>query len=194
MKTAYLIHGWEGNPTNCWFPWLKQELIKQGYTVIIPSMPNPAHPTIKEWVDTLNHLIKPDPEAILIGHSIGCQAILRYLESLNSPILFAGVFFVGGWVTLKPKAVEETGSKEIAKPWLETPLNWQKISLHSNNFITIFSTNDYFVYVEDSQIFKAKLHAKVIIEENQGHFDDESNIQKIHSLLREITLISELKL
>jgi len=194
MKIAYLIHGWEGNPDNCWFPWLKQELIKQGYTVTIPSMPNPTHPTIKEWVDTLNKIIKPDPETILIGHSIGCQAILRYLESLNSTIKFAGIFFVGGWVTLKPKAVEETGSKEIAKPWLETPLNWQKIFPHSDNVITIFSTNDYFVYVEDSQIFKEKLHAKVIIEENQGHFDDESHIKKIPSLLREIALITELKL
>lgn len=190
MKTAYFIHGWEGHPNNCWFPWLKQELINHNYKVVIPSMPNPASPSIKEWVDTLNNIIKPDPESILIGHSIGCQTILRYLESLLPDIKFAGIFFVGGWITLKPKSLENTGSKEIAKPWLETPLNWQKISLHSNNVITIFSTNDYFVYVKDSQIFKEKLHAKIIIEENQGHFDDESNIKTVPSLLKEIMLIS----
>ena len=75
---AYLIHGWEGYPENCWFPWLKKQLEEKNYKVEVPEMPDTDHPKIESWVNKLKEIVIPDEETILIGHSIGCQAILRY--------------------------------------------------------------------------------------------------------------------
>ncbi len=47
-------------------------------------MPSPSAPKIEEWVNKLKELVpNPDNETVFIGHSIGCQTILRYLEQLN---------------------------------------------------------------------------------------------------------------
>ena len=79
MKKAYIIHGWGGNPQESWLPWLKEELEKRNFKVNIIKMPNPNHPTIKSWVGKLEKVVKADSETYLIGHSICCQTILRYL-------------------------------------------------------------------------------------------------------------------
>ena len=84
MKRAYIIHGWGGDSTSDWVPWLREELEEKGITATAPDMPNPNAPTIAEWTGTLHTLItSPDAETFIIGHSIGCQAIVRYLSSLQ---------------------------------------------------------------------------------------------------------------
>ena len=32
-----MVHGWDGNPNNHWFPWLKKELEKRGFEVHVPA-------------------------------------------------------------------------------------------------------------------------------------------------------------
>ena len=80
---VFLVHGWDGSPANNWFPWLKRELEQRGFLVSAPAMPHPRMPTIEDWVSHLSATVgKPDENTYLIGHSMGCQAIARYLERL----------------------------------------------------------------------------------------------------------------
>ena len=37
MKKALMLHAWRDNPKSHWYPWLKHELKKKGYTVFIPE-------------------------------------------------------------------------------------------------------------------------------------------------------------
>ena len=180
MKLVYIIHGWDGYPENCWFPWLKTELEKRSYKVIIPEMPNPEEPDINSWVDTLKKEVH-NP-AILIGHSIGCQTILRYLANTNTTC--EGVFLVAPFVHLNHIETEE--EKEIAAPWLTTQINWKKIQKKAKKFVAFFSDNDPDVDITDAEIFKEKLQAKIIIEHNKGHFDDNAKVTEFSSLLKEI--------
>jgi len=81
MKKAYIIHGWGGNSEEGWLPWLKKELEAKGFEALAFDMPDTENPKIETWVKYLEDNIQnPDEETILIGHSIGCQTILRYLE------------------------------------------------------------------------------------------------------------------
>ncbi|PIN68395.1 hydrolase, partial [Candidatus Woesearchaeota archaeon CG11_big_fil_rev_8_21_14_0_20_57_5] len=36
MKTVFIFHGTEGYPEENWFSWLKQELERIGYQVVVP--------------------------------------------------------------------------------------------------------------------------------------------------------------
>ena len=84
MKKVYIIHGWEGDPQNNWFPWLKKELESKGFEVFVPEMPDTDKPVKSVWLKTMQELVKnPDANTYLVGHSMGCQAIQRYLESLE---------------------------------------------------------------------------------------------------------------
>src|SRR3972149_11827600 len=127
MKRAIIVHGWDFNPDMNWYPWLKKELEKRDYSVIVPSMPETSEPKINDWVSYLEKIIgKLDENTLLIGHSIGCQTIMRYLESsdYNGKV---NVIFVAGWFKLDNLEGEDV--ENIAKPWLETQINFNKIKL-----------------------------------------------------------------
>ena len=47
-------------------------------------MPNSENPKIEKWVKYLEENIKSvDEQTYFIGHSIGCQTIMRFLEKLH---------------------------------------------------------------------------------------------------------------
>jgi predicted alpha/beta hydrolase family esterase len=171
-KRIVLVHGWGGSPRGCWLPWLKQELEKKGFEVIVPQMPNTNEPKIETWVPFLEkELDGADENTYFIGHSIGCQTILRYLQSLPGNVKVGGVLLVAGFVNLTSVVEEDEEDYEVAQPWLETPLNWEDIAFHCNKFTAIFSDNDPWVPLDDSEIFKENLNAKILVEHNQDHFN-----------------------
>ena len=193
MKRVFLIHGWGGNPKEPWFVWIKKELEKKKFKFIAPKMPNPNYPKIHSWVPYLKKKIgKVDKNTYLIGHSIGCQTILRYLKTLKNEKI-GGCVLVAPWMHLDEKTIEEDGeeSKEIARPWVTTSINFNKVKKHSNKFVAIFSDNDPFVPINNVKIFKNKLNAKIIIEHNKGHFDPSSNVKKLPSALKALLKISK---
>lgn len=179
MKKIYLIHGWGGTSNGGWFDWLKQEL-KYKAEVIAFNMPDTDHPKINAWVNHLKENIKEvNEETYFIGHSIGCQTIMRYLESLPNQAKVGGAVFVAGWFTLKPETYEDNAEEQIAKPWLNTPINFNKIKQHTNNFLALFSDNDPFVPLTDEAAFKKQLNAKTIIKTNHEHFNKVTEIPEI---------------
>ena len=184
MRRVIIVHGWDGFPENHWFPWLKKKLEEKNFQVIVPQMPDPENPKIETWVAHLKKIVgKPDRETFFVGHSIGCQTIMRYLEQLQPETKVGGVLFVGGWINLTPKAMGDEESKNIAKPWLKKGIDWRKVKLHGNKFIAIFSNDDPFVPVQDAQIFKENLNAKTIIVKGKEHFTKKGSLSDIPEVL-----------
>ncbi len=179
-KKVYLIHGWGGSSNSeGWFSWLRKECEKKKIKIIIPEMPNTNNPKIDGWVGKLNEVVKPDRETYFVGHSIGCQTILRYVEGLPQGIKVKGVVLVAGFFNLLETAYESEEEREIAKPWLETPIDCEKVKKHTQNFLAIFSDNDECAPVSDSKIFKDKLNAEIVIKNNEGHFNETKKIKEI---------------
>jgi uncharacterized protein len=182
-KRVFIVHGWDDSPDKHWLPWLKKELEKRGFEVIAPQMPNPAVPRIEAWVEHLREVVgKPDKNTYFVGHSIACQTIMRYLQAIDKKI--GGVIFVAGFIHLK--GLETEDEWKMAKPWLETPINFPRIRKVADNVVAIFSDNDKFVYVEDSEIFRKELNAKVLIEHDKGHFTKRDGVTEIHAVLNEL--------
>lgn len=197
-KRIFIIHGWEGHPQEGWFPWLKKELEKRDFEVFVPVMPNADEPKIEEWVQFLSNLVgKPDKNTYFIGGSIGCQTIMRYMETLSDNEKIGGVVFVAGWFDLKefvykeePEYEEE--AKNIARPWIENLINFKKIKQMTNNFVAIFSDDDPYVELNNKDIFNKELGAEIIIEHNKGHFrGNEDGVFKLPIVLEKILEISE---
>jgi predicted alpha/beta hydrolase family esterase len=164
-----LVHGWGGRPDAGWLAWLNKEVSSRGYEFISLNMPDPENPKIVEWVSYLDKQVKnPDKNTYFIGHSIGCQTILRYIEKLPEKTKIGGAIFVAGWLTLNLETKEE---EKIAKPWLQTPINFNKIKGKIGKSMALFSSDDPYVpLLENSGFFKEKLGGKIIIEKNKGHY------------------------
>lgn len=177
MKKVYLIHGWGGNQNSeAWFSWLRKELENGGIKLEIPEMPDTENPKIESWVNKLGEIVKEFNEnTFFIGHSIGCQTIMRYLESREGKI--GGIIFIAPWTHLQNLSGKE--EEKIAKPWLGKPINFDKVKSFTDNVIVIFSNNDPYVPLSEKDIFKEKLNAEVIIKNNEGHFNETKEIKEI---------------
>jgi uncharacterized protein len=128
---------------------------------------------------------------ILVGHSIGCQTIFRYLEKLPAEARVGGVVLVAGWISLKPAALEDETDKAVADAWLSRPISWTKITPHIvAQVISIASDDDPYVPTEDSHFFRQHLGAKVLIERGSKHLNGEADVRRLPSALKAVLDIS----
>jgi predicted alpha/beta hydrolase family esterase len=179
MKKIYLIHGWGGSGSGGWFDWLKKELEGKAEVVSF-DMPDTNYPKIDKWVGFLEKNVKNvDEETYFIGHSIGCQAILRFLEGLSPEKKIGGCVFAAGWFNLKESTYEDDEDREIAKPWIEISIDYDEVKKHCDNFLAIFSDNDPYVPTSDAELFQERIHAKILIKHKQGHFNETQEIREI---------------
>ena len=168
--------------------WLKEELEKQGIKAEVPLMPDAEAPKIDKWVSFLENLVKePDENTYFVGHSIGVQTILRYLEKGDTQI--GGVLAVAGFYTLTDNAFEDEEDKQTAQPWLDTPIDNEKVKKNASKITAIFSDNDPFVPLGNEDLFKQRLGAKTIIVENKGHIGGSDNIKEYPLILDELLKI-----
>lgn len=153
-------------------------------------MPNTDSPEIERWVPYLaNKVGRCDIDTYFVGHSVGNQTILRYLEGLEAKERAGGVLLVAGWIDLKKAAFESADDEKIANPWIETPIDWKRILDHTRSFTAIFSDDDPYVPLETADIFKERLGAKIVIEHSKGHFTGEDGIKKLDSIRDELLLL-----
>ena len=148
-----------------WFPRLKKELENKGYPVEAPQMPNPLIPKINEWVSLLSKIVgTPDENTFFFGHSLGCQAILRFVETLPEGTKVGGAIFVAPFIVLSDL------EREIVRPWVETPIDFEKVKKILPKSTAIFSDDDPLIPIDNRELFEKKLGSKTILLKRQNHF------------------------
>lgn len=182
MNKIYMVHCWDGTKDDGWYPWLDEKVNDENNKVIRFNMPNTENPKIEEWVSELDKQVDIlDENTYFIGHSIGCQTILRYLETKNIDKI-GGILFVAPWLDLLPKAIEDEDSYNTAYPWIHTEINFDKIKSITDNINCIFSDNDYFVSLEQKERFEELLNAKTIIVSDKGHISAEDGVNELSEI------------
>ena len=183
-KRLIIVHGWEGYPKEGWYPWLKKEMEKRGWEVQVPTMPSTNRPKIFEWLPFLQQTVgKADGSVFLVGHSLGCITILRFLENLQESKLIGGAILIAGFDN-------PIMHKEL-KNFFEEPIAWEKIKKKCKKFVSIHSTDDPYVPIENSSSFKKNLGAKTIVTSGFRHFSGEDGITFLPAALEELLKISK---
>jgi len=193
MKRVFIVHGWDGSPEEGWFPWLKNELEAKGFEVLAPELPETDKPRIYNWVPKLAEAVRiPDRETYFVGHSMGCQAIARYLESLPANIKVGGAVFVAGFFKRLKDLEADPEVKEIAKHWLETPLDLSKVKSHLPRSVAIFSDDDPYVTLDNQDVFRDILGAEIIVEHGKGHLNGTADgVMELPIVLEKLLKMSE---
>jgi len=190
QKRVFIIHSWGGTPHEPLYKWLKSELEKKDFEVVVPEMPNSEKPEIEAWVSKLGEIIGvSDKDTILVGHSIGCQTVLRYLEKLRPRTLVGGVVLIAPWLTLSN--LENDEERQVAAPWLNTSIKEVNVVKHTPKITAIFSDNDPFVPSENIELFKKRFNVEVVVEHKRGHFTIDDGVEKLESALNAILEIKE---
>jgi len=184
-KQAIIIHGWESNPTEHWFPWLKFELEKKDFEVSTPAMPDTFFPKQNQWVQYLQEIAGAvDKDTFLIGHSLGVITILRFLEQLTENEKIGGAILVAGFS--ESLAVVP----EIENFFTDT-VDYKKTKEHCEKFIIINSDNDPWVPLKSGKIMQRELGGKFMILHNCGHFSLGTGDNKFPGLVDELLKISK---
>ncbi len=100
-KKAVILHAFRGTPTDLFYPWLKGELEKRGWTVKIPHLQYQDDPRIMTHVDRVLREVAFDEQTVLIAHSVGSVLALKILEQIRKPI--GRLVIAGGFIEPKFK-------------------------------------------------------------------------------------------
>ncbi len=161
-KRVLIIHGVESNSREHWFLEEKARLNKLGYDVAVPDMPNSFHPRKKEWVKVIEEL-NPDKNSILIGHSLGGTAVLRYLEKSKNRVETS---------ILMATPIRKLGPEfKMIENFLESVFNWEKIKESSEKFVVFNQTEDPAVPLQHGKDLQRYLKAELVVVEGNDHFD-----------------------
>ncbi len=143
-----------------WFPSVKAELEKHDLEVLAPTFPDPNLARESYWIPFLREELKAGSDTVLIGHSSGAIAAMRFAE--NHQLL--GSILVGAYHThLGVEAEKQSG-------YFDRPWEWDKIK-KNQKWISLFaSSDDPWIPIEEARNIHAKLDCEYHEYKNQGHF------------------------
>lgn len=159
MKAILIPGNGGGSPQDNWFPWLEGELSKLGIEVINVQFPDPKLARKEFWLPFIKNL-GADETTILIGHSSGALAALRYAET--NTIL--GSVLVGVYHTdLGYDSEKQSG-------YFDTAWNWEATKKKQKWVIQFASTDDPFIPIEEARYIHENLDSDYHEFTDQGHF------------------------
>lgn len=162
QKRVLILHGWESNSREHWFLEEKERLKRQGYEVLVPDMPNTFYPKQEEWVKVIERF-QPDENSILIGHSLGGVAVLRYLEKAKSPV---------GKIILIAAPIRKLGKGfEPIDNFFESDFNWDRIKENCRKIIVFNQTEDDSVPLQHGKDLVSRVNGGLVAVEGSNHFD-----------------------
>lgn len=186
MKKVFIVHGFQGTPNTGWKSWLFDTLGKNEIFCCSLPMPSPDFPKKDEWVTTIKYVSEPKTdEIILVGHSLGAPAILRYLETLQNGEKIKGVILVAG----PYKKLKEEDQDSIIRRidnFFDPEFNYERIKLACDNFIVIHAKNDDRVPFSHAEFLSKALSAKLVGLEEGGHLSNGEGVHELPEALEEI--------
>ena len=155
-----LIHGnGNGSAKDQWFPYVKKKLEKLGVEVIARDFPDPVLARAKYWIPFLKKL-GADENTILIGHSSGAVAAMRFAEGSR---ILGSVLVSACYTDLGDEMERKSGYYD--KPW-----NWTVIKRNQKWIIQFASKDDPWISIEEARFIHKELDTEYYEYEHEGHF------------------------
>lgn len=141
---------------------MQRELAAAGVEAAAPQFPDPKHPDIPAWLRVFDGAVgRPDDGLVLVGHSLGCLIVLRYLSDLETDVKIAGIVLVAGMV-------ETAGWRPPAL--FDPPLDFDKIRATATRRICFYSDDDDKVLPERTKELAKLIDADLVLDSGKGHF------------------------
>lgn len=158
-----LIHGYKSSPEKNFFPWLQRELIDRRFEVVIPTLPEPETPDRDAWTNALLEAVGPlTDQDIVVGHSLGGAAALRFLEAAEARTTpHACVLISTPWMIRDEKF----------RGFFLTELDHDVLMWRASKFVVVHAKDDKVIPFDHAEKYAKVFHAKVVAPEIGGHLD-----------------------
>lgn len=177
MKTAFIIHGFNGDTVYTFGPWLKSELEKRGYNVIMPEFPIRSEATYLGWSSLLDNYIDYfNEDTIIVCHSIGNPFIIKYLSKRKLKAkLYISVAGFCKLFTVPDRA-------DLNKAFIDFQVDIDDINYCKSNIpfrYSLYSDNDHVIPFPILENFIEKLESNPVFIRGVGHMGNRDNIHDI---------------
>lgn len=159
IKAIFVPGNGGGRTTENWFPHVHRELESMGVNVIAADFPDPELARAKFWLPHIKEL-GADEHTILIGHSSGAQAAMRYAETHR----------ILGSVLVSPCYTDLGDEKEKQSGYYDTFWNWHAIKRNQQWTLVFYSTDDPYIPPHEAHHVRDHLGAEYYEFLNRGHF------------------------
>ncbi len=175
VRRLVVVPRWSGTPGSDWYPWIVDEIANMRPRpfdpAVVAAMPEPDRPTIQAWVARVREVLGDDPDelarTVVVGHSVGCQAVLRALAGLTAGRHVDRVVCVAGWFT-----VDAPWSELI--PWIETPFDTARCRAAAGRGVTVLLSDDdphTADWRANGEAWRGRLGASVVDVSGAQHFN-----------------------
>lgn len=174
IPKVILIHGNGGSTAaDTWFPWVERECAALGLPVINQTFPDNVKARARFWLPHLEAL-GADEHTILIGHSSGAVAAMRYAETHR----VLGSILVGVCHTdLGDSGEAESGY--YAAPW-----QWERIRQNQEWIAIYHSTDDPLIPIAEPRFVAKQLKCSYFELNGRGHFVDTRELPEAVQYIR----------
>lgn len=181
MKTAFIIHGFNGDTVYTFGPWLKKELESRGYTVIIPEFPIRSEATYKGWSSILNNYLNYfNKDTIVVCHSIGNPFIIKFLSENHISIYL--YISVAGFCKLFTVPDRE----DLNKAFKDFMINNSEIDFCKSTIkfrYSLYSDNDHVIPFDILKDFVNKLDSVPVFISGVGHMGNRDDIHELPQII-----------
>ncbi len=180
-KTAFIIHGFNGDTTYTFGPWLKQELENLGYDVIMPEFPIRSEATYSGWSSILDNYISSfNEDSIIVCHSIGNPFIIKYISDRKLKVKL--YISVAGFCKLFTVPDRE----DLNNAFLDFKISNENINYCKSNILyrySLYSDNDHVIPFDILNDFVQKLDSIPVFISCVGHMGNRDNIHKLPQII-----------
>ena len=148
-----------------WYGWLHKKLNQiYGVSCDLQNMPDPITAKERIWIPFMHDNMNCDESTIVIGHSSGAEAAMRYAEQYK----VRGIILVSACVTdLGDENERESGYYN--RPW-----DRAKIKTNTEFIVQFGSTDDPFIPWTEQQQVADGLQSELKKFDDKGHFMNSS--------------------
>ncbi|PIZ60590.1 alpha/beta hydrolase [Candidatus Shapirobacteria bacterium CG_4_10_14_0_2_um_filter_40_12] len=165
LKCIFIHGNGGGSVFDHWFPWLKNELEKLDLSVISRDFPDRELARQDIWLPFLKNELKADTSTIIIGHSSGALAAMRYAEKYS---IYASVLVGAPYTDLGDENERLSGYYD--RPW-----NWSRIKANQKWILQFHSPDDPYIPIEEARFIHQQLDSEYYELPNRQHFGGEGD-------------------
>ncbi len=178
MVKIIFIHGnetmtWKDH----WSLYLKKELEKLDVKLVFETFPDSIIARAKYWLPFLKDYLEADEGTLLIGHSSGATAAMRYAE--KNRIL--------GSILISPCYTDLGSEEERISGWYDNPWDWEIIKKNQKKIALLYSKDDFVIPVKEFYHIKEQLDPDIVIEfEDKGHFVNQTEFPELVEVVKKM--------
>lgn len=146
--------------THNWYAWVRDELRKLNFEVTAENMPDPEYAKKSVWLPHIKNEFQADENTIIIGHSSGGVAALKFLEENK----------LMGAIVIGVNHTDLGDDHEIKSGYYNDPWQWEKIRNNAQWIVQFCSQDDPYIPIEEPRFIHEQLSSEYHEFTDRGHF------------------------